>query len=77
MMKGSRLRLDDDSLASVLEPAILNKQFTSDRPKLLPAFGDGYYEERPSLPGRFDSCMYDISKLIKLCKERFERTQRI
>ena len=77
MIKGNKIRINDDGLASVLEPAILTKQFVSDRPKLIPAFGEGYYEERPTLPARYDSCMYDIGKLIRICKERFERTQRI
>ena len=31
----------------LLEPGLINKKLSSEKPKLIPAFGDGYYEERP------------------------------
>ena len=40
-------RVDDQRLAIVLSAGVVQQRLTSQKDKETPAFGEGYYEERP------------------------------
>ena len=59
-----RMHVTDGMIASILEPGIVQKQFSSNRPVVAPAFGEGYYEERPAKHNLYEANLYDFERLL-------------
>ena len=65
--------IDDQRLAMVLSAGAVQQRLTSQKDKEIPAFGEGYYEERPQKQNPFAAGMYDFMQLLKVYKDRYDQ----
>ena len=66
------VRIDDNKLACLLSVGLLQQRLSSNMPKVPPAFGTGFYEERPAKFDPFAGEMYDFHKLLNVYKDRYD-----
>lgn len=64
--------INDDRLALLLSVGQLEQKLTSSKPREVPSFGHGYYEEKQKKEHPYAAKMYDFTKLLDVYRQRYD-----